>query len=388
MRVVQYFTITVSLVLITSAVTFEDQNVDNRLRREAPYQGKRDLSLAYSATNIKSKEGTQVKTITVIKNVESNKHTATSKKNSELNNNRSKSLKDNFSSFGVLPDVPDVEDLFEYVNKKHSHEKKTNGTTKDGTKKARGNVETEQTEKPVFEASSEEREFSDIPKTVEKISGDAELLPNFNTSRIKTRESLVNVNYSTPQHSVHRYFENYIQLSPESEAEYNYQKPCVHQQPIKSETVTTPSGKTYNVPLNYTNSDINPYIAPSITRRPPTKQQSISSFVNVNPSTFPINSLLPPILSQSNNLPQTLPTTTTSGQIIVPSISKTQTSIPTTSQRPYLAPSLRSGLNAVSRGPGGSTNVASIQNMPSLRINSYNTLLKKPNNLRSRGLKY
>ncbi|XP_073837904.1 uncharacterized protein [Musca autumnalis] len=369
------------------------QTSGNRMKRKPPNQEKRDISLAYSATNINSKEGTQVKTVTVIKNIGTDRNTGTLQIKPELRKSEEweKAFRENFNSYGVIPDVPDVEDLFEYVNKKQitveSKMKTSNGESKESKQKE--NVQPKQTEKPVTEVSSEE--------FVEKIEGDAELLPNVNTSKLKTRESLVNFNYSTPQHSVHQYFDNYVQLSPNTNIGYNYPKPCVHEQSTASDVVVTPSGKTYNIPKNNSNTDANPYLAPSVTRRPPISQQTQSTLRQPNAPISPINSLLPPLQQQqsspvaqrSNTLPLQQPTPATAQQTQTNNQPQSSSLLPSTSQRPYVAPNLRSGLNAVSRGPAAiATATGGTQANPIYRINSYNTIFRKPNAFRSRGLKY
>lgn len=405
-----------SFSLMISAATFEDyKSIDidsdivsafkgfgSRLKRRAQNQEKRDISLAYSATNISSKEGTQVKTITVIKNVGGDKNTGRQKINPEFHktDDWTKTFKDNFNSYGVIPDVPDVDDLFEFVNKKHGADKNKK-EPENAEESTKVKMQPKQTEKPVFESSSEEGgEFSHDTVTVKKIEGDAELLPNFNASKLKTRESLVNVNYSTPKHSVHQYFENYLQLNPISDKGYDYPKPCVHQQPIRSDIVTTPSGRTYNIPKNNTNNDVNPYLAPSITRKPQIVQQTTPIQIRGNTPVFPINSLLSPLPPQGSTLQQPnilLPQQPAAvvRQNVVPgppisssqqTNSQSQTPITSTSQRPYIAPHVRFGLSGVSRGPAATNNLNGSQSV--FRINAYNNLFKKPNASRSRGLKY
>ncbi|XP_061398416.1 uncharacterized protein LOC133334135 [Musca vetustissima] len=364
-----------------------------RTKRNAPNPEKRDISLAYSATNINSKEGTQVKTVTVIKNIGTDRNSGTLQIKPELSKSEvwTNTFKDNFHGYGVIPDVPDVEDLFEYVNKKHIVVENNKEHSKSGgdEMKQKNNVTPKQTEKPTFEESSEE--------FVEKIEGDAELLPKVNTSKLKTRESLVDFNYSTPQHSVHQYFDNYVQLNPSHNIGYSYPKPCIHEQPVGSEVVVTPSGKTYNIPKNNTNADINPYLAPSVTRRPQISQQTQSTVGQTKAPVFPINSLLPPlqqqqpgpVIQQSNTLVTQQPTSASPQQQQTNNQQQSQSLLPSTSQRPYVAPNLRSGLNAVSRGPA-STAIASVGSPSNrvYRINSYNTIFRKPNASRSRGLKY
>uniref|UniRef100_A0A1I8NCC0 Uncharacterized protein n=1 Tax=Musca domestica TaxID=7370 RepID=A0A1I8NCC0_MUSDO len=393
---------TLSLFLVTSAAIFEhDTNIElndgaknlhqhfkTRSRRKAPNQEKRDISLAYSATNINSKEGTHVKTVTVIKNIGTDRNTGTLQINPDLHKNEewTKAFKENFSAYGVIPDVPDVEDLFEYVNKKHSaSEAKEPSKSDTSGKKQKESVQPQKTEKPVLEVSSEE--------FVEKIEGDAELLPKVNTSKLKTRESLVNFNYSTPRHAVHQYFDNYVQQIPNSNIGYIYPKPCVHEQPVGSEVVVTPYGKTYNIPKNNSNADVNPYLAPSVTRRPQITQQTPNPTPRrqTNAPVFPINSLLPPLQQQQPGLSVQQSNTLATQQPVpvTPQQQKSQASLPSTSQRPYVAPNLRSGLNAVSRGPAAvATPIAGPQANPVYRINSYNTIFKKPSTARSRGLKY
>jgi len=104
-----------------------------------PQPAKRDLSLSYAATNIDSKEGTRVKTITVIKNVggisapgeagalgspvgAGHSHKQQPKLVIDPTLHKSEewatAFRDNFDSYGALPDVPDIDDLFEFVNRK------------------------------------------------------------------------------------------------------------------------------------------------------------------------------------------------------------------------------------------------------------------------------
>lgn len=109
-----------------------------------PQPAKRDLSLSYAATNIDSKEGTRVKTITVIKNVGGIPASAAAAAAEEVaalgasaGHNPTKlaidpklhkseewanAFRDNFESYGALPDVPDIDDLFEFVNRKKPQE--------------------------------------------------------------------------------------------------------------------------------------------------------------------------------------------------------------------------------------------------------------------------
>lgn len=437
--------------VMASAATFEEYiNIDNGnrdlshafksfgkrlIRRRSTNQEKRDISLSYAATNINNKEGTQVKTITVIKNSNDKKEKLKIDPKLHKNENWAAEFKDNFDSYGIIPDVPDVDDLFEYVNKKQNKEKgknKENNDKKTSNKNDNKNNNknekqfTKEMEKPVTEISSEiSGEIIENFKSVEKIKGDAELLPNFNSSRLKVRESLINLNYSTPEHSVHHYFENYVQLSqggkPLDGSGYDYSKPCIHIQPVGSVTVATPSGRTYNIPNNNNNSYINPYLAPTITRRPQIVQQQSTPLQQTNIPAFPINSLVPPLQQQQNNNNPTLNNFLTQqnapgGNVVqpqpqLPNISlqapsfqnnlqtkqqqqpqlnnqQAQNTFQSTSQRPYVSPNVRSGLSGVNRGPGILPNTNGYQNVQSgYRINTFNAF-RKPNNFRSRGIKY
>ena len=437
--------------VMTSAATFEEySNIDSGngdlshpfksfgkrlIRRRSTNQEKRDISLSYAATNINNKEGTQVKTITVIKNLNDKKEKLKIDPKLHKDENWADAFRDNFDSYGIIPDVPDVDDLFEYVNKKHKKENDKNknenddkmANDKNDNKNNNKNEKpiTMEMEKPVTEISSEiSEEITENLKSVEKIKGDAELLPNFNSSRLKVRESLINLNYSTPEHSVHHYFENYVQLSQGGKAVdgygYDYPKPCIHNQPVGSVTVATPSGRTYNIPNNNNNSYINPYLAPAITRRPQIVQQQSTPTQQSNIPAFPINSLVPPLQQQQNNNPTInnfltqqngAGSTSVQPQPQLPNISlqaptfqnnfqtnqqqqpqqnnqQGQLPFPSTSQRPYVSPNIRSGLGGVSRGPGSLSNINGYQNgQTGYRINTLNAF-RKPNNFRSRGIKY
>ncbi|XP_065360404.1 putative uncharacterized protein DDB_G0271982 [Calliphora vicina] len=445
--------------LMTSAATFEEySSIDNSggdyfngfkpfgtrlIKRRSTNQEKRDISLSYAATNINNKEGTQVKTITVIKNLNDKNEKLKIDPKLHKNENWAEAFKDNFDSYGIIPDVPDVDDLFEYVNKKHNNDKEKEKVKKNeakfedkkgfGDRKGREEITTtrpnqklrpKEIEKPVTEISAEiSEEITEKMREVEKIKGDAELLPNFNSSRLKVRESLISLNYSTPEHSVHQYFDNYVQLSPGIKTldGYDYPKPCVHSQPIGSVAVATPSGKTYNIPGN-NNSYINPYLAPAITRRPQIVQQQPTQASPSNVPVFPVNSLVPPLQQQQNNNNPTLNNflpqqNSAAGGAQLPNNSlqpplfqnnfqtnqqqqppqqnqqqqpqQGQTTFISTSQRPYVSPNIRSGLSGVSRGPGSNSNGNVYQNaQPGYRINTFNNGFRKPNLFRSRGLKY
>ncbi|XP_046808118.1 myb-like protein AA [Lucilia cuprina] len=454
------FLILLLLSLMTSAATFEEYSkVDHfggdyynnafksfgrrLIRRRSTNQEKRDTSLSYAATNINNKEGTQVKTITVIKNSNDKNQKLKIDPKLHKNENWADEFKDNFDSYGIIPDVPDVDDLFEYVNKKHNNDKEKEKVKKNEAKnedkkdfddrKVKEETTTtrpsqkyrpKEMEKPVTEISSEiSDEVTENMQEVEKIKGDAELLPSFNNSRLKVRESLISLNYSTPEHSVHQYFDNYVQLSPAVKAVvgYDYPKPCIHGQPVGSVAVATPSGKTYNIPGN-NNSYINPYLAPALTRRPQIGQTTQSSLVNI--PVFPINSLVPQLQQQqpnNNNNPNLnnfLPQQNSAAANQVPNNSlqpplfqnniqtnqqqqpatqqnqqqqppqQGQSTFVSTSQRPYVSPNIRSGLSGVSRGPGSNLNGYQNQAQPGYRINTFNNAFRKPNLFRSRGLKY
>ncbi|KAH8302517.1 hypothetical protein KR044_007883 [Drosophila immigrans] len=399
---------------------------------------KRDLSLSYAATNIDSKEGTRVKTITVIKNVGGvhdvggSSAAATSNRqvklaiNPELHKNEewANAFRDNFESYGGLPDVPDIDDLFDFVNRKkpakETKEKKEKPTESTTTKSSSSPPSPATTKKATSEHAEDADDDNDSDAAiVKKIKGDAELLPHIQQANIlrlqaqelrqqkqqqqqqpeleQTKRSLVNVNYSTPMHSVSQFFENYVQVLPNG---YDYtkpqpeppqqQQPCaVPVPPNNSIQVTTPSGRSYDIPQSNSsgqNGGINhPYVAPALAKRTqiqpaPQPQQQPSP-----PSYATVNSIVPPIVQSNNNNNNNLPS---QQQPQSPGVS--------TSQRPYLAPSLRNNGLGINRGPStpqplpGNNNNNNIDNngnaLPSYRLNGFGG--NRPHNFRSRGLKY
>ncbi|XP_030242272.1 serine/threonine-protein kinase pakB [Drosophila navojoa] len=411
------------------SIKYPPQSADAKsLDRTQP--AKRDLSLSYAATNIDSREGTRVKTITVIKNVGGlGESSAASNKqqklaiNPELHKNEewANAFRDNFESYGGLPEVPDIDDLFDFVNKK----KVTQPTEKEikrDLKPTEGTTKATPPPSPppppsTTKATSEHAEDADDSDeaTVEKIKGDAELLPHIKQANIlrlqaldqqpdqrqRTRESLINVNYSTPMHSVSQFFENYVQVLPNG---YDYtkpqqpQQPCALPSPPNSIQVTTPSGRSYNIPQSNssgTNGGANhPYLAPSLAKRtqiqPAAPAQPQPQPQSQQPPNFStVNSLVPPIgpKPQGTNYPVNVP-------------QQQQPQAPTqgvgavgasTSQRPYVAPSLRNNGLGINRGPSTpqppavpSYNTGNVNG--GYPTNSYGA--NRPNTFRSRGLKY
>ncbi|XP_055910271.1 uncharacterized protein LOC129944689 [Eupeodes corollae] len=283
-------------------------------------QLKRDLSLSYAATDIGSKDGTRAKTITVIKNVAGKKDEPI-KVDPKLhkNENWGSEFRDNFDSYGAIPDVPDIDELFEFVNKKKDDKKpkeKDNpaGKEPEGKEvkpkkdkeepKEKGNEETTLAPAPVEEVTEETTDGK-----VEKIAGDAELIqPAGKQGKVKSqsldlgkysvRETVNDDNnYQNLQNSGRQHFSNsgktndkYIQ---QSVVGYNYPEPNLKGYPSAngysqqaaqagrgSITVTTPSGKSYDVPFENSTSNP-PYLAPNFRRnqnlQPPTQQYPTSS---------------------------------------------------------------------------------------------------------------
>ncbi|XP_020801579.1 uncharacterized protein LOC110178716, partial [Drosophila serrata] len=417
-----------------------------------PQPAKRDLSLSYAATNIDSKEGTRVKTITVIKSVggsisapeeaaaaaafgspTGHKHQPKLAIDPLLHKNPewANAFRDNFDSYGALPDVPDIDDLFEFVNRKQPAEEEKQKATPSQAEKVPKEVakpveaEETTTKKPVALEQSEEGDSSKGSATstgnidsdeavVEKIKGDAELLPHIKQANIlrlqaaqarsglglRTKESLISVNYSTPMHQVTQYFDNYVQAVPNG---YDYSKPC-GAAPGNSIQVTTPSGRTYDIPQSNssgTGGGNHPYLAPSLTKKtqippitvqPPVQQQPPPNYSSVN-------SIVPPIVQQqpqqgfAPNAPPQQP------QVVPPPNAVGSSGI-STSQRPYVAPRLRNNGLGISRAPGSSSTPGTILsgtqpgggivagNPPSFRTSIFGGGPNRPNTLRSRGLKY
>lgn len=407
---------------------------------------KRDLSLSYAATNIDSKEGTRVKTITVIKNVGgidvgdagSSAANIRQAKLAELQKNEewAAAFRDNFETYGGLPEVPDIDDLFDFVNGKKS----TKVTEKEKEKEQKPKVEIT-TAKPKTtpvtpKATSEHAEVDSDEEPAEKITGDAELLPNHRMvnllrlqpvehnqkqpehqqqqseqdKHVRTRESLVNVNYSTPMHSVNQFYDKYVQVLPNG---YDYSKPqpCAVPGPPNSIQVTTPSGRHYDIPQSNssgTNGGINhPYVAPALAKRTQITPAPSAGQPQPSPNYSSVNSLVPAIVQPQGNPPANVP--------LSPPV-QTQPQLPpqgavgaavgggavgglSTSQRPYVAPSLRNNGLGVNRGPSTPPQTqplppplpayppgnANANVVPNYHGNGYGN---RPNTFRSRGLKY
>ncbi|XP_017059945.1 protein diaphanous homolog 1 [Drosophila ficusphila] len=403
-----------------------------------PQPAKRDLSLSYAATNIDSKEGTRVKTITVIKNVggiSAPEEAAALGSHVPKKNQQPKlaidptlhrseewatAFRDNFDSYGSLPDVPDIDDLFEFVNrKKPEAEKKAKASPSQEEEKVPKELakpaEETTTEKAV--AAGEQSEGATVPvgnidsdeAVVEKIKGDAELLPHIQQanilrlqaaqalSGIRTKESLIAVNYSTPMHQVSQYYDNYVQAMPVG---YDYPKPC-GLAPGNSIPVTTPSGRHYDIPQSNSSGTGGspPYLAPAIKKNTQIPPNTVQPPVQP-PNYSSVNSLVPPIgqQPQSNvNPPQQQPppiVTPPSGGILPPLGSGGIS----TSQRPYVAPRLRNNGLGINRSPSSSPGpalfpgqpgqVGSPPQAPSFRTSIFGNGPNGPNTLRSRGLKY
>ncbi|EDV38884.1 uncharacterized protein Dana_GF24776 [Drosophila ananassae] len=445
-----------------------------------PQPAKRDLSLSYAATNIDSKEGTRVKTITVIKNVGGIPASAAAAAAEEVaalgasagHNNRTKlaidpklhkseewanAFRDNFESYGALPDVPDIDDLFEFVNRKKPQEaeKKLEASPEpeDKAKKEPAKPVAETTTKKVSVSEQSDglagrRTIQDAGTSgnvdsdeavVEKIKGDAELLPHIQQANIlrlqaaqarsglRTKESLIAVNYSTPMHQVSQYFDNYVQAVPNG---YDYSKPC-GAPPGNSIQVTTPSGRTYDIPQSNssgTGGGNHPYIAPAISKKtqipagpaPPAAQQPPP------PNYSSVNSIVPPLAQQQppqpvpqgipnqnlppnqNQIPQQPPIVTPPNTVnILPPLGAGTGGI-STSQRPYVAPKLRNNGLGISRAPSSTQGpvlfppvtiqqqqqpgipqpAGNAPQAPSFRTNIYGGGSNRQNTLRSRGLKY
>ncbi|XP_041450111.1 protein transport protein SEC31 isoform X2 [Drosophila obscura] len=425
---------------------------------EHPQPAKRDLSLSYAATNIDSKEGTRVKTITVIKNLggvgggvqkQQQQQKLAIDPSLHQNEDWASAFRDNFDSYGALPDVPDIDDLFEFVNRKKKPDepkKAQDAEAKPKPKPKPKPVEETTTTKAISEhsessgsgsgsgsSSSSSGSTSNIDSdeaVVEKIKGDAELLPHIKQanilrlqaaqarasmeSRLKTRESLIAVNYSTPMHQVTQYFDNYVQAVPNG---YDYAKPCGAPPAGNSYQVTTPSGRTYDIPQSNssgTGGGNHPYLAPSITKKtqiPPlapaqTQGQQPQPQPQPQPQQPPnyssVNSIVPPVGNPPpqaqaqqppfQQQPQPQPQQPNGG--ILPPLPAVGNGI-STSQRPYVAPRLRNNGLGINRGPVsplpplGSTP----QQAPSFRSGIFGGGgggggSGGPNTLRSRGLKY
>ncbi|XP_054734611.1 uncharacterized protein LOC129242076 [Anastrepha obliqua] len=354
-------------------------------------QIKRDTSLSYAATNIDSKEGTRVKTITVIKN-HSGKNNGKLVINPEFHKNEewANAFRDNFDTYGGIPDVPGIDDLFDFVKKKSKDDDGKKGAPNPKSKE----IGKKEFTKPVDEPSSE-IEITTPP--VQKIKGDAELVPGLKKNqtsarsqslgldKVKTREPLSNSNYTSSEESGDIFFEKYIQEIPKG---YDYPKPCP--QGGKSVvSITNPSsGRTYDIPVEE-DSPATPYIAPSINKKNQlpglqslqnNTQSVASTFVRPN---FSVNSILPPLQTNSATTQDSLqPLNTVNSQT---QITQQQGGGIYTSQRPYVAPNIRNSVN---------TNIASTlrplyrNDIATYRGSSFLLGPKRVNVARSRGLKY
>lgn len=297
-------------------------------------------------------------------------------------------FRDNFDSYGGIPDVPDIDELFDLVKKKHKDDK--NDDKKEVTNLKPKNVTKKENAKPTMEASSE---IEPTTPTVEKIKGDAEIIPGLKKNQTNarsqslglnkelTREPLTNTNYTSPDNSKNIFFEKYIQDVSKG---YDYPKPCP--QGVKGVvSITNPSsGRSYDIPVSE-DSPGTPYIAPSITKKTQlsgsqpqqnSTQNVASTFVRPN---FSVNSILPSLQPMPSN----------------PTIQGSQQSSNTpaqgqggsfyTSQRPYVAPNLRGGFNA-----NGVTTPPTLyrSDIGTYRGNSFLLGANRVNLARSRGLKY
>ncbi|XP_055382490.1 putative uncharacterized protein DDB_G0286901 [Condylostylus longicornis] len=290
-----------------------------------PKQAKRDLSISYSAADIGSKEGTHIKTITVIKNIvgKKDKQIKVDPKQHK-DENWGSIIRDNFDEYGKIPEIPDIDELIGY--KKH---KKTNEASdkekpmeeKKVIKEKSPEMKMKSDEKTDnAESNGEAVAESDKKEVIEKIPGDVELintetanlqlrsqsLPQFsgqnNITVLKRKVEIQGLpeitkyltQYSTPQHSVRQYFfqgDKKLNLKDglKKSAKIIVQ-PCDRAYPAYSKDgypiltvifsgitinngdnsgsvvkVTTPSGRTYDVPLPTTTSKP-PYIAPSLKK--------------------------------------------------------------------------------------------------------------------------
>ncbi|XP_036336564.1 uncharacterized protein LOC118746762 [Rhagoletis pomonella] len=344
-------------------------------------QTKRDTSLSYAATNIDSKEGTRVKTITVIKN-HSGKSSGKLAINPELHKNEewANAFRDNFDTYGGIPDVPDIDDLFDFVKKKTKNDEQNKKEVANKPKpKDEGKKEPV---KPVEESS----EIETTTQPVQKIKGDAELVPalrknqtsarsqSLGMDKARTLELLDNSNYTSSEETKDLFFEKYI--VKEVPKGYDYPKPCP-KGGKRVVSITNPSsGRKYDIPVEEDSPEI-PYIAPSITKKnqlpgSQSLQNNTQSFTSTfaRPN-FSVNSILPPLQPNSGNQ-QTQPAQQQGVGFY-------------TSQRPYIAPNLRNGLNINS----ASTLRPLFRNdITTYRGNTFLLGAKRVNAARSRGLKY
>ncbi|XP_020715060.1 uncharacterized protein LOC101458810 [Ceratitis capitata] len=355
-------------------------------------QVKRDTSLSYAATNIDSKAGTRVKTITVIKN-HSGKNNGKLVINPALHKNEewASAFRDNFDSYGGIPDVPDIDDLFDFVKKKDKSDK--NEDKKEVAKSKPKESGKKETVKPTEEASSEIEATTEA--TVQKIKGDAEIIPGLKKNqtnarsqslglgKVPTREPLTNTNYNITEGSKNIFFEKYIQEVPKG---YDYPKPCP-QGGKGVVSITNPSsGRSYEIPVSE-DSPATPYLAPSINKKTQvlgsqpqvnSTQSVASTFVRPN---FSVNSILPS-LQPAPGITAAFPGNQGSQPAQIP---QDQGVGFYTSQRPYIAPNLRNSFNA-----NGFTTLRPLyrSEITTYRGNTYLLGANRGNVGRSRGLKY
>ncbi|XP_068143159.1 LOW QUALITY PROTEIN: cleavage stimulation factor subunit 2 tau variant [Drosophila tropicalis] len=426
----------VSLVLLLLVGVHGTTIISIKYPQQQTRQVKRDLSLSYAATNIDSKEGTRVKTITVIKNLggigtanaevagvalpppNSNRKQQKLAINPALHKNPewASAFRDNFDSYGSLPDVPDIDDLFEFVNRKKTATSSSSSSSSSSMQNAKPEAPKEEitTKQPAVEPETEPVDSDEA--IVEKIKGDAELLPHIKQVNIlrlqaqqllapqRTRESLINVNYSTPMHQVTQYFDNYVQALPNG---YDYSKPCgPAPSPGNSIQVTTPSGRTYDIPQSNssgTGGGNHPYLAPSLTKKTQIQPQPpiLPPAPVLVPNYSSVNSIVP-ALSPSNQIPLPVPPQTPApapapvpaaaagagvgigigGGLPPPGLGIS------TSQRPYVAPRLRNNGLGINRGPATAQPLLPAPPQQPQQGPVFGLASNRPNTLRSRGLKY
>ncbi|KAL9912049.1 uncharacterized protein ACN427_005936 [Glossina fuscipes fuscipes] len=179
-----------------------------QLKRRSTNQEKRDLSLSYSATNIDSKEGTRVKTITVIKNLSKKPGKLIIDPKLHKNEGWANAFRDNFDTFGKIPDIPDVDDLFAFVNNKRNNaenkRQEKNNIAKDesiekmNTKDENADLNSKQEE----EEKVEEIEVKNAEKTINagEMKNTDEVKED--TSAIPPTEDKVNVEKAKPVEEV------------------------------------------------------------------------------------------------------------------------------------------------------------------------------------------
>lgn len=122
-----------------------------------------ELSYSFAATDIGSKTGTRIKTITVIKNLASKKH-KTLKIDPELHKHDDwgSAFRDNFDKFGKIPDIPDV------FKKEQSGESEMNTSAEDEVMQEEPKVEVVEVaqpkEIPIYEEPEPELEAVTEPE--------------------------------------------------------------------------------------------------------------------------------------------------------------------------------------------------------------------------------